>query len=105
MRQSVAAVRAKLHTTWVRDTPRRPNRRGADVAGENGAFSRHLVEHPGDILRMDRPTPGFARGQVVKPLACFLIMLQYGLQVAVVSVLEKPGGQGCEQRGRSHTGS
>ena len=53
---------------------RRPDRGLADVAGEHGIGGGDLVDHLGDILRMDRLAAGHADRELVEALAGIAVM-------------------------------
>src|SRR4030095_2317033 len=70
-----------------RQIPRRPDRRGTHVAGENRIFRRKLIENSDNVLRVDRLSVSFSGGEFIETFARFLIMFDRSLQVVVVPVL------------------
>jgi hypothetical protein len=62
--------------TVHRQIPRRPNRRSAHIARKNCVFGGKLVEHPDNILRMDRLSACFTGREFIEALACRLIMFE-----------------------------
>src|SRR4029434_7324943 len=70
-----------------RQVPRRPDRRGAHVAGENRVFGGKLVEQSDHILRMDWFSVSLTCRKFIEALPCLLIMFEGGLQMLVVLAL------------------
>src|SRR6476660_3496660 len=66
---------------------RGPDRRSSYVACDNRVLRRELIEHPGDILRMDRLLPGIACGKFVQAVAGLSIVIQRFLQMMDILVL------------------
>jgi hypothetical protein len=52
-----------------REIARRPHRRQADIAGEDGILCRQVADRLGDLLRMDQALAGRSLGEIVEPLA------------------------------------
>ncbi len=76
----------------------RPNRRSANVAGENSVLRSELVEHSGKILRMDGPLTLSICRKFIEALACLTIVLDRGIQVRIELVLVQfwqKGTDGC----------
>ena len=70
-----------------RQIARRPDRRGAHVARKDGVRGGQLVEHPGDVLRMDGCPAGFACRELIEALPRLLIVLERRLADACRPVL------------------
>src|SRR4029077_19320404 len=66
---------------------RGPDRRSSYVTCENRVLRCELIEHPGDILRMDRLLPGIACGKFVQAAAGLSIVLYRFVQMMVVPIL------------------
>jgi hypothetical protein len=56
--------------TVHRQVARRPNRRGADIAGKNRVFGGEFVEHAGNILRMHFLLARSSGSKFLKIFAC-----------------------------------
>jgi hypothetical protein len=57
-----------------RQIARRPHRRQAHVAGEDGVLCRQIADRLRHLLRVDQPLSGRTHGELVKRLARFGIM-------------------------------
>ncbi len=65
MHQGADQAAAAVHG----DVARGPDRRHADVEGEDGIVRRRLADQPCQILRMDRPAAGRADGEIIEALS------------------------------------
>src|SRR6266403_3636188 len=68
----------------------------AYVTGENCVLGRELVEHTGNILRMDWPFVGITSCQVIQAFARRPVVLQRIFEVLLVLVLFQLGQQGAQ---------
>src|SRR6266576_687994 len=73
--------------TVHREVTRCPDGGRAYVTGEDCVVCCELVEHTGNILRMDWPFVGITRCQVVQALARLPVVFQGILEVLLVLVL------------------
>jgi hypothetical protein len=78
-----------------RKVTRCPDGGSAYVARENCVLRCELVEHTGNILRMDWPFVGIASCQVIQAFARFPVVFQRILEVLLVLVLFQLGQQGA----------
>src|SRR5713101_7962921 len=77
---------------------RRPDRRGAHIAGKHRVLGGNLVEHPDHVLGMNGLLAGLAHGQLIEALPCLPVVLERSPQVLVVPVLLELGQEGSEGR-------
>src|SRR4029077_15373167 len=77
---------------------RRPYRRQADIAREDGIRGRLFADRLGDLLRMEEPLAGRPLGKMVELLARLGVMLLRSGEMGAVALLLEERQQRRERR-------